>query len=164
MQDAHYHLLFNHIPIIVPFIGLVILIGGIVLKSALIQRVAFFIFIIGSIGTLPAFFTGEGAEEVVENFQDITKRIIHEHEEKAETFAILSYILGIISLIALWANWKKKSFSNLLAYLIIILCLFVLYFAQLTGNSGGEIRHTEIRSSFGTVQNAGLQENKVDED
>ena len=33
-----------------------------------------------------------------------------------------------------------------------------------TGNTGGEIRHTEIRSSFGTVQNTGLQENKVDED
>ncbi|MEO6149344.1 MAG: hypothetical protein ABIP28_04245 [Mucilaginibacter sp.] len=40
-----------------------------------------------------ALQTGEGAEEVVEHLQGVNKKLIHEHEEQAETFAILSHIL-----------------------------------------------------------------------
>lgn len=145
MNGAHYHLVLNHLPIIIPIVGLLILIGGFIVKSEIVKRTAYCIFILSAIAAFAAIATGEGAEDVVKKIDGISKSLIHEHEEKAEVFALLSYILGITSILALWSNWKKKSYANYIGYTIIAYCLVVLYFAQQTGTTGGEIRHSEIR-------------------
>ena len=146
MNPAHYHLILNHLPIIVPVIGLLVMVGGHIFQIEAVKRTAYFIFIFGALCTIPAFATGEGAEETIENIQGISEQLIETHEETAETFAILSYLLGAISLLGLWANWQKKSFATLLSFSAMIFCGVVLYFAKQTGTTGGEIRHTEIRS------------------
>jgi uncharacterized membrane protein len=92
-------LLFNHLPIIIPIVGLLILLVNVFIRSEIIQRAGYLVLVLAALCTIPAFFTGEGAEEVVENMEGITNNIIHEHEEIAETFAILSYLLGIFSII-----------------------------------------------------------------
>jgi 4-hydroxybenzoate polyprenyltransferase len=152
MNQAHYHLLFNHLPIIVPTVGLLVLIGGLAVKSEIVKRTAYFIFILGSLATITAIATGDGAEEAVEQIEGISKGMIHEHEEKAELFAILSYVLGVASAFALWGNLRKKSYADYIAYAIIAYSCIVLYFAQQTGTSGGEIRHSEIRSGTSIIQ------------
>ena len=146
MNPAHYHLILNHLPIIVPVIGLLVMVGGHIFQIEAVKRTAYFIFIFGALCTIPAFATGEGAEETIENIQGISEQLIETHEETAETFAILSYLLGAISLLGLWANWQKKSFATLLSFSAMIFCGVVLFFAKQTGTTGGEIRHTEIRS------------------
>jgi len=145
MNPAHYHLVLNHLPIIIPIIGLLILIGGFIVKSEIVKRTAYCIFILGAITAFAAIATGDGAEDVVKQIQGISKDLIHEHEEKAEVFALLSYVLGLSSLVALWSNWKKKSYANYIALAIMVCCAAVLYFGQQTGTTGGEIRHSEIR-------------------
>ncbi|MBK9745112.1 MAG: hypothetical protein IPO94_20210 [Saprospiraceae bacterium] len=147
MNDAHFHLVFNHFPIIVPIVGMLILIVGFFVDSDVVKRTAFGVFIFGAIMTFPAMFTGEGAEEVAEKLPGITHDIIHEHEEKAEVFAILSYILGLLSIGALWANLKQKSFANILSIAVLLLGLVGFYLGRQVGTSGGEIRHTEIRAN-----------------
>jgi uncharacterized membrane protein len=147
MNDAHLHMIFNHLPIIIPIIGIVILIGGFITRSEVVKRTALLVFILGAIFTIPAFSTGEGAEEIIEEIgSKVDHHFIHEHEEMAETFALLSYALGFISIVALWANYTKKSFSNLIAIIVLAGSFVVVFFAQKTGTSGGEIRHTEIRN------------------
>lgn len=145
MNGAHYHLVLNHLPIIIPIIGVVVLVGGFIVKSEIVKRTAYCIFILGAITAFAAIATGDGAEDVVKHIEGISKNLIHEHEEKAAVFALLSYVLGIGSLVALWSNWKKKSYANYIALAIIAYCLAVLYFGQQTGTTGGEIRHSEIR-------------------
>lgn len=147
MNDAHFHLVFNHFPIIVPIVGMLILIVGFFVDSDVVKRTAFGVFIFGAIMTFPAMFTGEGAEEVAEKLPGITHDIIHEHEEKAEVFAILSYILGLLSIGALWASLKQKSFANILSIAVLVLGLVGFYLGRQVGTSGGEIRHTEIRAN-----------------
>lgn len=147
MNDAHFHLVFNHFPIIVPIVGMLILIVGFFIDSDVVKRTAFGVFIFGAIMTFPAMFTGEGAEEVAEKLPGITHDIIHEHEEKAEVFVILSYILGLLSIGALWASLKQKSFANILSIVVLLLGLVGFYLGRQVGTSGGEIRHTEIRSN-----------------
>ena len=146
MNDAHYHLVLNHLPIIIPAIGLLILIGGLLFKSEIVKRTAYLVFILGAITTLAAFATGEGAEEAVEHLPGVTENLIKTHEETAEIFAILSYILGAIALIGLYANYYKKSFANSLSYITLVAALATLFYAKQTGTTGGEIRHTEIRT------------------
>ena len=146
MNDAHLHLVFNHFPIIVPIVGIVILIVGLFVKSDSVIRTAFGIFILGALMTFPAMYTGEGAEEIAEKLPDVTDAIIEAHEEKAETLAVINYILGFVSLIGFWANRKQKTFANYIAIVVLVLGLAGLYFGKATGTSGGEIRHTEIRT------------------
>jgi uncharacterized membrane protein len=147
MNDAHLHLVLNHLPIIIPVIGLLILLGGIVFKSEIVKRTAYLIFMLGAIVTIPAFATGEGAEEVIEELAGVDENLIKTHEEIAETFAILCYALGGISLVGLWANFYKKSFSTSISYLTILVCAVTFYYAKQTGTTGGEIRHSEIREN-----------------
>ena len=146
MNQAHFHLMVNHLPIILPIAGVVVLVGGMIVRSELVKRMAYLLFSIGAVAAFSAMTSGEGAEEVVENIAGVTENYIHEHEEKAEVFALISYILGALSLVGLWVSWKGKSYAKLLSFAILALSLVVLFLGKQTGTSGGEIRHTEIRS------------------
>lgn len=68
-------------------------------------------FIFGGISAFIAVSTGEGAEEIAESLKR-NHDLIHEHEETAETFALLSYILALFSAVALWINWEKTSIQR----------------------------------------------------
>lgn len=145
MNAAHFHLLVNHFPVILPIVGTMVLLIGLLIKSEAVKRTGFLIFILGSISSIVAMTSGEGAEEVVENLAGVTENYIEAHEEAAELFAIFSYILGGISLLGFWASFTKKSFTNTISIITIIFAGVTLFFGQKAGTTGGEIRHTEIR-------------------
>ncbi|HAH55639.1 MAG TPA: hypothetical protein DCM02_10285 [Flavobacterium sp.] len=152
MNDAHFHLVVNHLPIIFPLVGVIILVTGLFSKSEAVKRTAFMIFIFGGIAAIVAMSSGEGAEEVVENISGVSENLIKNHEETAETFALLSYVLGGLSVFGLWASFNKKTFSNVICIIVLIFALVVLFFAKQTGTTGGEIRHTEIRNGNNTTK------------
>jgi uncharacterized membrane protein len=162
MNQAHFHLMVNHLPIILPIAGVIVLVGGMFVRSEIVKRMAYLLFTIGAVAAFSAMASGEGAEEVAENLAGVTENYIHEHEEKAEVFALVSYILGALSLVGLWASWKGKGFAKLLSFFILALSLVVLFLGKQTGTSGGEIRHTEIRS--GQAAPTGAQEEDGDDD
>ena len=108
------------------------------------------IFIIGALSTGLAMATGEEAEEVIENSINVSMNQISLHEETAETFAIISYILGGVALVSTWLNYKQSSLAKPTSLLTLILALTVLYFAKQAGTTGGEIIHPEIRSHYVT--------------
>lgn len=147
MNQAHFHLVVNHLPIIFPLVGILVLAIGIIFGSEIVKRTSFFIFALGAVATVFGMTSGEGAEEIAEEIAGVTEQFIHEHEEKAETFALLSYILGAFSLVGLWASWKKKGFASIISYVVLALSLVVVFFGKQTGTTGGEIRHTEIRAN-----------------
>ena len=146
MNGAHWHLVVNHLPIIFPIVGIIVMLAGLISKSEAIKRMAFMIFIFGALTAVAAMTTGEEAEDVVEKISGVSEDYIENHEEKAELFATLSYVLGGISLLGLWASFKQKSFSNSIVVGALAFAGVVLFFAKQTGTTGGEIRHTEIRA------------------
>jgi uncharacterized membrane protein len=148
MNDAHFHLVINHLPIIVPIVGAIVLIIGLLFNQEVVKRVAYLLFILGAIATFPTMNSGEGAEEIVEHLPGISHDLIHEHEEKAEFFAILSYLLGVVSIVALWVSWKRKKYATMTSALVLVFSIVVLFFGSQTATSGGEISHPEIREGF----------------
>ena len=104
MNDAHWHLVVNHFPIIGTILALGILITGLFLKNNSVKNTAYILFIVAAIFALFSMQTGEGAEEMVEDFPGIGKTIIHEHEELAEKLALVLYAMGGLSLLALFLN------------------------------------------------------------
>ncbi|HET7290515.1 MAG TPA: hypothetical protein VFJ67_08775, partial [Thermodesulfobacteriota bacterium] len=81
MNAAHWHLILNHIPLI--GIGFVILLMIIAFarKSQELKNVAMIFAVIVALWAIPAYLTGEPAEEVVEDMPGISENIIEEHEE-----------------------------------------------------------------------------------
>lgn len=146
MNGAHWHLVVNHLPLIFPVVGVIVMITALLAKSEPVKRTAFLIFILGALAAITAMYTGEQAEETVEKIRGIGENSMKSHEETAETFALLSYILGGISLLGLWVSFRQKTFSTLLAFGTLLFAIAVLFFARETGTTGGEIRHTEIKS------------------
>lgn len=145
MNQAHLHLVFNHLPIVIPIVGMLVMLAGYILKNETVRKVALWIFVLGALTGILAGATGEGAEEAIEEMAGVSHELIHEHEEIAETFALLSHALGLLSLVTLWATWKRRPFAGLLSIVVLVFAGFVLFFGAKTGTSGGEIRHPEIR-------------------
>jgi uncharacterized membrane protein len=158
----------NHFPIIGTILGLGILITGIILKNNSVKNTAYFLFIVAAVFAAFSMGTGEGAEELVEDMPSVGKKIIHEHEEMAEKLAIVLYVLGVVSLGGLFMNFKNHSKATLVSYAAVVVAVVGVFFAQQTGTTGGEIRHTEIRANAtqlsGAEQNAGEQGEMEDKD
>jgi uncharacterized membrane protein len=161
LNGVHWHLVTNHLPIILPIVGVIVMVTVLVSKSEAVKRTAFLIFILGAFASIAPMTTGEGAEEVVEKISGVSDNYIGSLEEAAETFAILSYVLGGVSLLGLWASFKETTFSNIVTIATLVFAFLVLFFCKQTGTTGGEIRHTEIRS--GNTVPAG-ENNKAEKD
>lgn len=134
-----------------------------ILKSEILKRTAYALFILSALTAIVAISTGEGAEEVVERIGGIDEQFIEAHEESAEVFSIILYVLGVISMVGLWASWKGKSYSKPLVYVSLILALGGLFYAKQTGTTGGEIRHSEIRAE-GSNNSKVIQNSEDDDD
>lgn len=146
MNDAHLHMVVNHFPIIGIILGFGVLIAGMLLKNNSVKNTAYCLFIVGAIFAFASMATGEGAEEMVEEMPTVGKKIIHEHEEMAEKLALVLYLLGVVSIAGLYVNIKNRNQSKLISYVVVVIAAVGILFGKLTGTTGGEIRHTEIRN------------------
>ena len=161
MNEAHLHMVVNHFPIIGTILALGIGIAGLILKNHIVRNTSYVLFIVAAIFGALSMGTGEGAEELVKDMPNVGWEIIHEHEELAEKLALLLYVLGLLSIIALYMNFKKNPKEKLVSFFIIGIGVISLFLVQKVGTSGGEIRHTEIREGF---QNTTTEKTDIDHD
>jgi len=146
MNNAHLHLAANHLPIVGVMIGIIVLLAGLLLKRSEVKLTAFGIFLFSALTAVLAFYTGDGAEEIVESISGISETLIHNHEEYAESFFALTIILGVLALVGFVAELKSLKYAKHLTFLILFIALGDAVLAKYVGTSGGEIRHTEIRN------------------
>jgi uncharacterized membrane protein len=164
MNDAHWHLVVNHFPIIGTIFGLGILISGLVLKNKTAVNIAYILFVISAIFGFASMYTGEGAEEMVEDLPNVGDQIIHEHEEMAEKLAIVLYVLGTFSIAGLVLNMMNHSKAKLVTYVVLLISLAAAFLGKQTGTTGGEVRHTEIRANATTQVGVQQSEGTTEDD
>ncbi len=145
MNLAHFHLIVNHIPLYGFIFSFLLLFSGLISNNRSIINLSLIVFIIVGLLTLPAFFSGEGAEEILLKVEPDAKSFIHYHEESAQISLWLSVALGFSSLIVFLINLKKD--FKFLYYLILLLSILVIASLANTNNLGGKIRHSEIRET-----------------
>ncbi len=144
MDGAHLHLVLNHFPIIGTLVGLGVLAYGLFINNLPVKKTGLGVLIFMAILALPAYFTGEEAEEAVEHLPGISDAVIHEHEELAEKAILMMAFLGGLSLLSLYAFWKKKSIAKTATLITLIFGLLTFGVFAKVGNLGGKIRHTEL--------------------
>ena len=147
MNDAHWHLVVNHFPIIGTIFGLGILVSGLVLKNKTAINIAYVLFVISAIFGFASMYTGDGAEEMVEDLPNVGDQIIHTHEEMAEKLAIVLYVLGTFSIAGLVLNIMNHSKAKFITYIVLLISVTAAFLGKQTGTTGGEVRHTEIRGN-----------------
>lgn len=151
MNGAHLHLMVNHFPIIGVMIGLLVLVAGYVFKQDQVKWTALGIFVFSALTSIAALLTGDAAGEVVEKVAGISETLIHVHEEAAETFFALSISLGVVSLITGIMEWQKLRLARYAYWLVLLVGLASAAAAAFAGTTGGEIRHSEMRSSLSRI-------------
>lgn len=162
MNGAHLHLIVNHLPIVGIIIGSLVMIAGLVLKKDQIKQTALGINIFSALTSLFAFFTGEEAEEVVEHLQGVSETLIHIHEEYAELFFTLSLILGAISIVTMYLSIKANKYAKYGFFITLGLSFALVFVGKQVGTSGGEIRHTEIRTNSLDITNINIENENIE--
>lgn len=148
MNDVHLHLAVNHFPIIGVIIGAITLGVSVALKEKGIRKAGLGILVFSAIMAIPAFLTGEGAEEVAEEIAGVSHDLIHEHEEQAESFLWLTITTGVLALFALILDIRNHKRAQALVFATLLIAVMSIYLGREVGVSGGEIRHPEIHEGW----------------
>ena len=147
MNDAHWHLLFNHLPIVGLVFSLIALVVSLALNSRAMRQLAYVLFVITALSAIPAFLTGEPAEEQVENLLPNDEALMETHEDQGKIALWTSLGVGLLALVALYMDFKNMPGAKTLTFVLLLAGLGNVIFMYVVGNSGGQIRHTEIRSN-----------------
>ena len=148
INSAHWHLLLNHFPIILSVIGTGFIVASFIFKKQHLKFASLLLIILAAAFTIPAFATGEPAEEQVEEISGVTHDAIHEHEEIAEKGRIVIFITGGLAFITLLLLHFKKKSVQLFMILTLLASAGSAGILSYVGYTGGEIRHSEIRGDF----------------
>ena len=143
---AHMHLMINHFPVVGVLGAILLLLYALVRKSDEVMMVSLGAFVLIALVTIPVFFTGEGAEDVVKKLPGVTEQYIGRHEEMAEYSLTLMEILGMACLAGLFFIRKAGTVPKWLVTIVLLLSLVTAAFVGYTANLGGQIRHTEVRA------------------
>jgi small neutral amino acid transporter SnatA (MarC family) len=144
MDFVHLHLLVVHLPIFALALGIFVLKFGYWRKSTDTLRAAFLLFVIAAAGGGVASFSGEEAEDRVENLAGVSEHSIEAHEEAAELAMPLLIGTGVLALAALAVSiwWERR--TRLMAWIVGFAAFAALVAVSRTAWFGGKIRHTEI--------------------
>jgi len=143
MNDIHTHLIINHFPIIGAIFAMIVLLSGIFIRSELIKRMAYGLFLVTALSVLPTKNSGEKAEHNLKKAIDVNEKMIEEHEEMADIGFWSLLILGFLSVIGFYLSIKENGISGIFAIVILIIATVSVIYLWKTGESGGKIRHTE---------------------
>lgn len=147
MNPAHLHIILNHIPVIgIPF-GTALLIWGFLRKSDEVKRAGLLVFVAIALVTIPTFFSGKAAEDMVEHLPGVSENLIEKHERAATIAIIATSVLGGLALLRLLVPARFTAVGGPMSILVFVFSLGVSGWLARTGHLGGQIRHSEIRGS-----------------
>lgn len=150
MDPVLMHLVINHVPIIGTILAVGIVLVALVLKNDTVKRTGLILFVAAGITVYPANFTGEDAEEIVENQVGVTEQQIHAHEEAAETTMTMMSIALVLALIHLFNRPATPNIQRLAFTAFMITAIIACIYAGIAGHEGGKI----TRPNLGTTAQA----------
>ena len=145
INQAHLHLLLNHVPVLGSVVALLLLGSGITAKSRALLTAGLVGMLIVGLVTIPVFLSGEPAEEMVEGQPHVSELAIHDHEEMAETARWAAFAGGLLALAGLLLGRSRKLYPAWIPGAGVLLSLATVILMALTANLGGKVSHPEIR-------------------
>ena len=158
------HLMLNHLPIVGFFLMLPVLMFALWTQKVDYKRVALLGVSVMGLLSLPAFFTGEPAEEGIEHLAGVSESLIEDHEEAAELALILALVTAGLASASWIASRKNSSLLKWAMPVVTVAALGTSGVMAWVGHEGGKIRHPEISGTQKTTAIDATQEDQESED
>ena len=148
MNWPHVHLALNHVPVLgTSFLGL-LLMTAIARRSEEMKRVSLWgLFLLAAI-SIPIKFTGDFASESQQLRPELNTALVSHHEQTADQATTGVFLVGLLALAGLIAARRGKPVPTWAVTSVLIATLATFGLMLRTANSGGQIRHPEIRPSL----------------
>ncbi len=145
MNLIHLHLLLNHLPVVGTLCGFGLLAFALWRRSTDLKRAALGVLVISALVAIPAYMTGEPAEDGVKGLPGISRALIEQHEEAAGVALGGLLTVGVAALAGLIWFRGSRLMPAWFGVITLIGALIVTGLMAWTANLGGQVRHTEIR-------------------
>lgn len=163
MNASQIHLALTHLPVILSLVGMIALAISFKKNNLPVRNTALYILLFAGIAALPVFFTGEGAEEIVEDFPGVSESLIAKHEAYA-SIALTAILTAAVLALAGLVKFLPARFAKSIAVAVLIVSLISSGLLAQTAHLGGQIRHTEIRSGSMQQGENGVAGNNSEKD
>lgn len=147
MSPTHLHLMINHLPLFGSAIAVVLLAWALLARSRDLTRAALILTLVCGVGAYLSHWSGDEAEEQVEDLPWAQRELIHEHEEAADWALWLLAAAGVASAVGL-VRMRKGADARMETMIVLGLVLFGFAATAKTALDGGKIRHEELRQGF----------------
>lgn len=155
MNLAHLHLLLNHFPIIGTLVGVGLFLFSLVGKNDDLRRAGLITLAVMALLSLPAFFSGIGAEGAIEKLPGVSAALIDRHEGAAILALLFMEITGALSLVGLWQSYKFSTPARWNVAAVLLFSLITVGLMTRVGTTGGDVRHPEIGDGSNPAANEG---------
>jgi uncharacterized membrane protein len=145
MNAAHIHLAINHVPVVGVLLGLLAFVVGLLWRSEDVKRLGLVLFVVVGLASVPAYFSGQQAEEIVEELPGVEHDRIEEHEEAGLWAVSVGGALGLLAAFLLVSFRTPRVLPGWSVAAVLLLALVVAGTMARTATLGGELRHQEIR-------------------
>jgi uncharacterized membrane protein len=147
MNYAHLHLLLNHFPVIGTTIGLGLLLVSFGGDGSDLRRSGLIIFAVSALLAIPTFLSGFGARIMLSQDASTPNALLERHEAAAMLSLWFMQTTGALALVALWRSHRTSRPARWHIPVILLFALLTVGLMTRTGNTGGDIRHPEVRAS-----------------
>ena len=133
-DTSHLHSMIIHFPIALLMVGFLADILGVILKKEFFTKAGFYLLILGTIGVIAAYLSGNIAGEGVEEAGTL-KQALENHEHAAELSLWLMVAAALVRITIVAA----KRYTGILKYAALTLFLLGVLSIIRTGYYGGEL-------------------------
>ncbi len=160
MNFSHLHLLLNHFPIIGTMVGLGLFLVSFFGKNEDLRRSSYIVFLGVALLTIPAFLSGYGAMFQIRG-PSASDVLIARHQGAAMLSLWFMLGTGGLALVGLWQSHKTSRLPQWNVTAVLIVSLLTVGLMARTGNTGGDIRHSEVRDEHALTASGQVVEGPI---
>ena len=145
MDFSHFHLLLNHFPIVGTVVGVGLLLLSFCMNGQDLRRGSLVVFVVTALLTIPAFISGFGAQVQLLEDLDVSNDLIQRHLGSAELVVWFMGLTGALAAIGLWQSGRQDRPARWQTWGVLLVSLATVALLARTGNTGGQILHSEVQ-------------------
>ena len=151
MNPEKLHLALNNLTFLFAIAAVLPLLVGLIWQSRAALICGLILGAIAGSSTVLVMETGEGAYDRYEEgvAGNVSEDILHEHEERAETFSKVMYGLGVVSILSLFCIWLKPDWVSVCVVVVILFCIVSFGLGLYIADAGGKIMRPHFNAPKG---------------